>query len=100
MLVHRWSGDYFGWIDHGQLYTKDGRHVGRLKGREVYGVKGGYLGELREHRLIASNAKADRRWIGFIQNMRMASMATVNPSDLEPLDLPDGFEDFPAPESL
>lgn len=100
-FVHRWNGEYFGWIDHDDLYTNDGRHVGRLNGREIYGVKGGYVGELREHRLIASNAKAGRHWIGFIQNrIRMVSPATVKPMHLEPLNLPDGFDDFPSPDTL
>ena len=98
-FVNRWSGAYFGWIDDGELYTKDGRHVGRVKGREVYGVKGKYLGELRNHRLISNAAKADSRWIGFIPTICVIG-PTVKPMNEEAFDLPVGFDDFPEPESL
>ena len=98
--VYLWDGTYFGWIDDGALYTRNGSEVGRLRGRAVFDRKGNYLGELRDDRLITNlNKKNNAKWLGFLPGMRVIG-PLVKPMSEKPLDLPAGYEDFPAPETL
>lgn len=56
-----WGGTCFGYREADDLWTHDGRHVGRFYGEEVYGRDGLYLGELMNgDRLITNMAK--RSW--------------------------------------
>jgi len=41
-----WGGVYFGYFEGEDLWTRDGRHVGKRNGDEIYGTKGHYLGEV------------------------------------------------------
>jgi 4-fold beta flower protein len=47
-VVRTWSGRYFGWIEEGGLFARDGRHVGEFRKENVFGENGNYLGELRD----------------------------------------------------
>lgn len=97
--MNRWSGDYFGWIGDGDLYTNNGRHVGRFKGREVFNAAGRYLGEVRDQRLITNLAKmGDWTSLGFVPARIRAQGPRVRPMNEPPRDLPEGFVDFPEPE--
>ena len=52
-LLWEWNGSFFGFRDKFDLWTYDGRQVGRFYGEEVYGPDGRYLGELlHNNRLI------------------------------------------------
>ncbi|MER9306792.1 hypothetical protein [Mesorhizobium sp. M0496] len=99
-FVHRWNGDYFGLFYNDALYTKDGRHVGYRRRHEVVSLKGLYLGEVKNHRLITRTANVGKRSIGGVPMLRMAVGTTVTPMNEQPLDLPAGFEDFPEPDTL
>ena len=39
-----WRGSSFGYHETGELWTYDGRHVGRFRGKEVYNPAGLYFG--------------------------------------------------------
>ena len=41
-----WGGSSFGYHETGELWTYDGRHVGRFRGKEVYNPAGLYFGEV------------------------------------------------------
>jgi hypothetical protein len=98
-FVNRWSGPYFGWFYGGGLYTKDGRHVGYRKLNEIYDLKGRYLGDLKKGRLFTKIEKLGKRSLARIPTLRLVG-PTVKPMDEEEFNLPDGFRDFPAPETL
>ncbi|RUU60973.1 4-fold beta flower protein [Mesorhizobium sp. M2C.T.Ca.TU.002.02.1.1] len=98
-FVHRWNGEYFGWFHDDALYSKDGRHVGYRRRNEVFDLKGRYLGEVKNHRLITRTAKVGSTGIGGVPMLRTVG-TNVNPTNEQPLDLPDGFDDFPSSESL
>jgi len=99
MNVHRCDGSWFGWFMGGDLYTKLGRHVGRLRRDEIYDQRGQYLGERRDGRLIVDISKINKTWVGFSPSQPMIG-APISVKTPEPLPLPGGFEDFPAPESV
>ncbi|HTR83884.1 MAG TPA: hypothetical protein VMI56_05365 [Reyranella sp.] len=100
-FVNRWSGGCFGWIDDGALYTKDGRHVGRLDGYRIFAKDGRYIGELKSHRLIANiQRKTAVRGSGFVPAQPKALHPKVRPLDDVALKLPPGHEDFPSPDLL
>src|SRR3954469_23622297 len=99
MNVHRCDGSWFGGLNGGDLYTKLGRHVGRLRRQEVFGQRGQYLGELREGRLIVDVSKVGKNWVGFSPSPPMIG-APQHVTTLELLPLPEGFDDFPTAESI
>lgn len=99
MNVHRLDGSWFGWVTGGDLYTKLGRHVGRLRRHEVFGQRGQYMGELRDGRLIVDISKIGKNWVGFSPSQPMIG-APTQVTTLERLSLPDGFDDFPTPDSI
>ena len=68
-VVWTWGGKYFGWIEQGGLFARDGRHVGEFRKENVFGENGNYLGELREGRLITSEIKKETHSsVGFWPN--------------------------------
>ncbi|TPI27685.1 hypothetical protein FJW08_23585 [Mesorhizobium sp. B3-2-1] len=99
IFVHRWNGEYFGWLYEGALYSKDGRHVGFRRRDQIVSVKGKYLGEVRNHRLLTQTAKVGNQTVGGVPMIRMVG-TTVKPMDEVPFDLPGGYEEFPLPESV
>lgn len=61
-LLWTWSGKFFGYLENDILRTQDGRHVGHLHDKEIYGPNGVYLGELmNESRLIRCSHKRNYR---------------------------------------
>ena len=55
-----WGGVCFGYRDGADLWTHDGRHVGRFASGEVYAPDGSYLGELvQDDRLIPARGGSD-----------------------------------------
>jgi hypothetical protein len=96
-VVRTWGGKYFGWIEDGGLFARDGRHVGEFRKENVFGENGHYLGELREGRLITSAIKKETHSsVGFWPNHNAAPGPSAVPADEPPRDLPSGYEDFPA----
>lgn len=54
-----WGGRCFGYREGSELWTYDGKHVGRFNGNnEVFGPDGRYLGEIINDRLIRNSAKS------------------------------------------
>jgi hypothetical protein len=65
-----------GYLDGNDLWTYSGRHIGKLRGIEVYGPDGGYLGELvNGDRLITNVGKRDRHSMAFSPRGRRRSFA-------------------------
>jgi hypothetical protein len=96
-VVRTWGGKYFGWIEDGGLFARDGRHVGEFRKEIIFGENGNYLGELRDGRLITSEIRKETHSSpGFWPNHNAGGGPAVVPADEAPIDLPDGYEDFPA----
>lgn len=94
-----WGGVCFGYRDGDNLWTHDGRHVGRFVGSEVYASNGVYLGEVRNNnRLITNRAKTGWRKNGFARLGNRAGYARY--ANYAGYAMYAGFEDFPAPEAL
>lgn len=94
-----WSGVCFGFRSGNDLWTHEGRHVGRFVDVEVYGVDGRYLGEsMGQKRLITRIAKKVIMANGFAPLPRR--LRSVPRSSLWANAMYGGFEDFPAPEKL
>ena len=96
-----WSGRCFGYRRGRSLYRDDGIEVGRFVEREVYGIDGAYLGELKDtddgERLITSNYKTSQGAAPFTP---MVDRAQPRPPDRPGFPLYCGHEDFPAPEMV
>jgi sporulation protein YlmC with PRC-barrel domain len=100
-FVVTWGGKYFGWIEDNDLFTHDGRHVGRFVRTEVFGKTGAYLGEMKDHRLIANIAKKHtKKQLAFLPQRLKMVPPRVRPANEPALDLPAGFDEFPVPENL
>jgi len=96
-LVHRWSGDCVGWLEGPDLFGVDGRHLGRLKGEEVYAPDARYVAEFREGRMVTDVRKcADRLWMSFAALPRRRWPAALSPCEAE-RDMPQGCIDFQPP---
>src|SRR5262245_62569197 len=95
--LYTWGGTCFGWRDGDDLWTHDGRHVGRFHRDEVYGPDGRYLGELQGGRLIRKKGRLDRRSgftrrgpvIGRVRNVNLVGSVMLS-----------GYENFPDPEEF
>ena len=83
----------------GRVARPCGRHVGELRGREIFGLNGRYLGEISDSRLITDPEKSARTYLAFLAKMRVLP-PRITLSDIEPADIPSGFMDFPAPDEL
>lgn len=99
--ISTWGGKFFGWTDDDGLFTRNGRHVGQVYRGVVYAENGNYMGELREGRLITDVLRKDtHRWYGFFANPDLLQGPEADIADIPALPLPDGHEDFPAPETF
>ena len=100
--VWTWGGRCFGYMDGDDLWTHDGRHVGRVsKDREgeIYGPNGRYLGEIRnDNRLITNVSKKSWAGFGFAPYGRRAGFAKY--ADYAGYAMYAGHEEFPAPEDI
>lgn len=95
----RWSGDFFGYRDKDNLYTHDGDHIGRFKGREVYDRYGRYIGEIQQSdRLVTSEAKRFMGGPGFVPEPKRISQAKHSKQTSN--SMPIGHKDFPEPAEL
>ena len=96
-----WAGRCFGYRRGSSLYRHDGIEVGRFVDREVYGIDGVYLGEMKEsedgERLITSNYKTSRSTAPFVP---MVDRAQQLPADRTGYPLYCGYHDFPPPEMV
>ena len=94
-----WSGTFFGHRDRIDLWTFDGRHVGRFYDDEVYGPDARYLGEiLRKNRLITCLKKKSRHKEVFDPYDK--GVGVIPYADDLGLKMIAGYEDFPSPENL
>jgi hypothetical protein len=88
-------GMIFGYRDGGNLWTHDGKHVGKFYEDEVCGEDGAYLGEIRNGRLITRTMKRSRHKSPFTP--RGDRVGYVNRVDYVGYVMLAGFEDFPNP---
>jgi hypothetical protein len=94
-----WGGTSFGYRDGGNLWTHDGRNVGRFYEDEVYGPDGSYLGELRnKNRLITHTSKKHRRKPSFSPLSRRVGYVPY--VDYVGYVMYVGYEDFPGPKKF
>ncbi len=93
-----WGGVWFGYREGRELWTHDGRHVGRFVADVVYGPFGRYLGEMRGGRLITRRASKASRVNAFVA--QAPHVATLGHVDLIALPLLAGYEDFPCAKDL
>jgi len=91
-----WGGDYFGFRDGVNLWTYDGRHVGRFRRDEVFRKDGSYMGDLMHGRLVIEWHKTGRRASSFSPSDNRGGHRHF--SEREPFDMLDGFKDFPTPD--
>ena len=88
-----WSGKCFGYRDKDNLWTHDGRHVGRFYGEEIYGSNGVYLGEVRSKRLITNKSKISHRRGSFTPYASRTGYTKY--TDYTGYTMYSGYEDFP-----
>jgi|GEM_PF-6958334 len=102
LFVHQANGNYWGWVDSGKLYTKDGRHIGYRQGSELFGLNGDYLGEIRSGRLVTNLAKKDsgKKRLGMVADRLRMLPPHVSPGDELEKPTPEGYEDFPDAENI
>jgi hypothetical protein len=94
-----WGGECFGYRDGDNLWTSDGKHVGRFYSDEIYGRDGRYLGELRnQNRLITHRSKSSWRKPGFSPYGGRAAYARY--ANYAGYAMYAGYEDFPSADSL
>ena len=96
-----WGGISFGYRDGDNLWTHDGKHVGRFVGDVIYDRNGRYLGEVRSgNRLIVDRARKAMTSgsLPFEALVRRAPQIRKVNSGAVPVPL--GYEDFPGPDRL
>ena len=85
-----WGRKFFGHRDGVDLWTHDGRHVGRFYDDEVYGPNGQYLGEIKnKNRLITCLSKKSWQRGGFVPYVDYVGYVMYV-----------GYEDFPGPDDI
>ena len=103
------GGTLFGYREGDDLWTVDGRHVGRFCGVEIYGFGGNYLGELKGSGLLVRNkAKISKHRNGFKPHLyragriksSLAQSGFGQRSDRVGLAMYGNYEDFPRPDEL
>jgi len=95
-----WGVESFGYREGDELWTYNGRHVGRFDGdEEVYGRDGRYLGEVMSNdRLITKTSKKSWQRGGFGQyGSRGAYARSANYAGYA---MYKGHEDFPSPDAV
>ena len=92
------GGEFFGYRDGDDLWTHDGRHVGKFYGDEVCSPDGQYLGEIKNDRLITCLSKKSLRRAGF---MPYANRIGIVPYvKYVGYVMYAGYEDFPSPDEI
>jgi hypothetical protein len=92
--VYTWSGVHFGHRVKNVLLSFEGIEAGQFFGNEIYSASGGYLGELKDGRLVTHQAKRSKQWATFRPQRRKARPAQES---VEAKPLYAGYEDFPHP---
>jgi hypothetical protein len=94
-----WSGRCFGyWLDD-DLWTYQGKHVGRRRGTHIHAPNGRYLGEVMgDGRLITNKAKAGLKGPIFVPGLARAAEPCLADGEGRKSYL--GHEDFPHPDEL
>ena len=93
-----WSGEYFGFREGVDLWTYDGRHVGRFRrGSEIFRPDGMYMGVVMEGRLVVDWYSTARRASSFTPSENRIGHRKF--ADRAPFDMQIGFKDFPNPDS-
>jgi hypothetical protein len=97
--VGTWSSKRFGYMDGEDLWTHDGRHVGKLRNRDDYGTEGRYLGEIQYHNRLLTKTdkkvKQDSPFTPLGQRIGHYPYADCRAKFMHP-----SYEDFPEPEKL
>jgi hypothetical protein len=57
--LFRWSGAYWGFTAADRVYDRHGRHVGWIAGKEVYGLNGAFIGEVRDQSYVLRSLARD-----------------------------------------
>ncbi|WP_420798731.1 4-fold beta flower protein [Aetokthonos hydrillicola] len=90
-----WSGRCFGYKLENNLWTHDGRHVGRFWGDEIYDSRGYYLGEVKnENRLISNISKKNWRKSSYAPYSKRGAYARY--ANYAGYAMYAGHKDFPA----
>jgi hypothetical protein len=96
-LLWNWGGTFFGHRDGDNLWTHNGKHIGRFYDNEVYGPDGQYLGEIKiDDRLITCVGKKSCRKDSFMPDTSRAGVAS--PVGRVGYSMYAGYEDFPVPQ--
>lgn len=91
-----WSGEYFGFREGDELWTHDGRHVGRFRrGAEIFRPDGLYMGVVMEGRLIVDWHRTARRASSFTPSADRSGHRRF--AERTPFDMQIGFKDFLSP---
>lgn len=96
--VWTWGGEYFGYIIERNLFTVDGKNVGRFFDNEIYAPNGSYLGELRDmsdNRLITQTNKKSRTQYSYLPLAKR--MGQIGYTGYVGRAMYSGCEDFPRP---
>ena len=93
-----WGGTCFEYRDNDDLWTYDGKYIGRFNDTEDFGTDGRYLGELRSNRLITRISSKARRIGAFATKGRRG--AYVRYVNYVGNVMYAGYEDFPGPDSF
>jgi Flp pilus assembly pilin Flp len=95
------GGVCFGYRRGDSLFTSEGAEVGRFVGAEIYGIDGGYIGEMLgagdDNRLITNKYKKSRHNSAFVPTFARAYKPLENRPEQQ---LYMGHEDFPSAETL
>ena len=88
-----WGGRCFGYKREDNLWTHDGKHIGKFYDDEIYNPSGNYLGELMNGRLITNLSKKSYKKSGF--NPSMSVVGIVKSVDCVGSVMIAGYKDFP-----
>lgn len=93
-----WGGISFGYRDGDDLWTHDGRHVGRFQEDQVFDRHGQYLGELMNGDRLIRRKSFGVRGYSFTPYARRAGFARY--ANYVGYVMYAGYEDFPPPERV
>ncbi len=80
--IFRWSGEYFGFISNGNLFSSSSEYLGWIKkAGSVWKNDGSYLGELVEDNYILRNTSRMKPMASMPKMTPMSLMAPMPPMD-------------------
>ena len=93
-----WSGEYFGFREGAELWTYDGRHVGRFRrDAEIFRPEGLYMGVVMEGRLVVDWHRTALRASSFTPSENRIGRRRF--ADRTPFDVQIGIKYFTSPDS-